>query len=689
MTSRILALLIYTALSIMFFGSSHDWSAHYIGQGSDALTYIWSLNWWPWAILHGINPMLSRFVWYPAGFHLAWADAVPGAALISLPIILLGNAVVAYNVMMVLAPAAAAWSNFLLVRYLTRDSLAALIAGYIFGFSTYEICHTLGHLSLTLIFPIPLIALVVCARSAERLSRPWFLAVLVALLLLLFGFSLETFATAYMFGTIAWLSALLWLPEQRKQLLKIGFDISVATIVVVSATIPWFVSMWYGRNDVPDIINLPQNFSTDLANFVIPTILTRLGGLHFRDISQRFAGNISEQSGYIGLPVIAIIILWARDSRHTSVGRFLLFVLALLVMLSIGPTVEADGSDLHTWTPWRLFLSLPLIRHALPGRFSMYVALVGSIAIGLWLAAARTSRSRAGRLSLCLVAIIFLVPDTRGFHPWAAIPSLPFFTKENVDRALGPTPNIVILPSVNQQTGDRGPSMIWQWQSGMAFTQSGGYVGNVPPEASTWAAVWSFDHGIVGHVFEDNLKMFASAHRVAAIVSAPGTQIELLDALDKLGWKTEEVGGVRIFHVPDLGHYPYFRVEGQYWATLEDFNWMGRRATITANGAGYLVRINTWSRPHSLPPAILRIAQENDILEKVICANTIATIPLPAGTGITLTTRSTFVPNQIQGNGDFRELSVLLKIEEDTADTNRTNRRIPIDSSCWGCPSRC
>ena len=54
-----------------------------------------------------------------------------------------------------------AWTAFLLCRYLTRSLWASLVGGYLFGFSSYMIGQIEGHLHMTTVFLLPLIALVV------------------------------------------------------------------------------------------------------------------------------------------------------------------------------------------------------------------------------------------------------------------------------------------------------------------------------------------------------------------------------------------------------------------------------------------------------------------------------------------------------------------------------------------------
>ena len=84
-----------------------------------------------------MNPFLTKFVWYPVKVNLTWVTSVPAVAFLALPVTLLSNAAVSFNVITLLAPALGAWAAFLLARHITRDFGASLVGGYIFGFSTY------------------------------------------------------------------------------------------------------------------------------------------------------------------------------------------------------------------------------------------------------------------------------------------------------------------------------------------------------------------------------------------------------------------------------------------------------------------------------------------------------------------------------------------------------------------------
>jgi len=63
--------------------------------------------------------------------------------------------------------------------------------------------------------------------------------------------------------------------------------------------------------------------------------------------------------------------------------------------------------------------------------------------------------------------------------------------------------------------------MIWQWQSGMRFTQSGGYVGSVPRSESLWPVVGNLFAGTGGPKFKNDLSAYCVTHQVSAILIGP------------------------------------------------------------------------------------------------------------------------------------------------------------------------
>ena len=150
------AFLAYLAVSFLVLGlpvAAHPESRIAGGLFTDPQIFIWSLAWWPHAILHGENPFVTHAIWAPGGFDLAWATSVPLLAIVLAPVTWLFGATFAYNVAVVLMPALAAWTAFLLCRRLTRGAFwPSLAGGYLFGFSSYVMSASLTHVHTAAVF---------------------------------------------------------------------------------------------------------------------------------------------------------------------------------------------------------------------------------------------------------------------------------------------------------------------------------------------------------------------------------------------------------------------------------------------------------------------------------------------------------------------------------------------------------
>ena len=132
---------------------------------------MWSLVHWKLVATEGVHPFLTHDIYAPEGFNLAWATVIPGPALLMVPLTATVGPVVAYNVLALAAPALAAFTAFLLCREVTRNGLAALAGGYLFGFSSYMLGQTLNHVNLALVFLLPLGALVAVRHARGDLIR--------------------------------------------------------------------------------------------------------------------------------------------------------------------------------------------------------------------------------------------------------------------------------------------------------------------------------------------------------------------------------------------------------------------------------------------------------------------------------------------------------------------------------------
>ncbi|HVX57317.1 MAG TPA: hypothetical protein VHA37_06295, partial [Candidatus Saccharimonadales bacterium] len=276
-----------------------------------------------------------------------------------------------------------------------------------------------------------------------------------------------------------------------------------------------------------------------------PTRVTRVGRTIFASISDRFTGNISEQGAYIGLPAAMMVGAYFLQSTRQLQARALLIILSIVMIASLGPELQINGVRTGMLLPWSIATHLPLIKQALPSRFSMYVALITGLVMASWLVRA-TGRGRAGRFALAILACGAILPNP-GLLKWSRLPTLSFFTGQSIADHLGPHPNVIILPYDYFE-----PAMYWQVQSGMAFTQSGGYLGYVPRAFAIhrWPVVGELLSRTPGPDFAQHLTAFCLAHHVDAVLATPGSSAALVDALRAMSWETYEAGGVRVFRVP-------------------------------------------------------------------------------------------------------------------------------------------
>ena len=134
----IAALALYAAIAIGYFGLH---VLPHLGSvcvcepsGTDPSFDMWSLAWWPHALLHGLNPFFTTAVFAPdrvehrrRRHRPPRPRARPGAGQ------LLFGPVVSYNLLMLAAPVLAAFFAFLLRRYITRSFAPHLVGGCPFG----------------------------------------------------------------------------------------------------------------------------------------------------------------------------------------------------------------------------------------------------------------------------------------------------------------------------------------------------------------------------------------------------------------------------------------------------------------------------------------------------------------------------------------------------------------------------
>ncbi|MGH7836291.1 MAG: hypothetical protein ACREQC_00545, partial [Candidatus Binataceae bacterium] len=359
------ALALYAALSLIFFGRALTGGpvSFYLGRGSDASFLMWALAWWPYALAHGLNPFLCRLVWTPGGFNLAWSGGMPLVAVVVAPLTAIAGPVITYNVIGLAAPALAAWCAFLLCRRIAGGWGPALVGGYLFGLSPYMLGQLIGgHLNLLLVFPAPLIALLIVLASTDAIAPGKFVALVAAAFVAQFLCSIELAATTAIFGALGLLLGWRYSDAaSRRALVRLARLLAYAAAISLIVLSPYLYYLF--QPGLPHgAINSPGGYSADLVNLIVPTRTVELGRIALcQNLASRFPGNLGERGAYFGLPLLFVICHYGWTRRRERGAKLLVGGIVAIIICALGPRLRVAG-----WTgfamPWKLITHVPMLK---------------------------------------------------------------------------------------------------------------------------------------------------------------------------------------------------------------------------------------------------------------------------------------------------------------------------------------
>jgi hypothetical protein len=378
-------------------------------QWVDPNTYIWFVRWWPYAVSHGMNPLYTHEVGVPAGYNLAaWASSTPSVALFIWPVTAALGPIASFNLTLLLAPPTAAWSAFVVTRRLTGRFWAALLSGAVFGFNLCELAHDdSGLLNLTVTLLIPLMVYLVLLWWDRTLGRTGFVIWMTVVLALEFYTFTETFFDV----TLLIMAALVIgfaVAERaaRRTVARLGGLVAVSYAGAVLLASPYLLD---------ELLHLPTGLDRNSAqyglrmvNLILPRA-DRLWGLP----SLAALSNANPGAGYVGIPLLALLLVFAVRTWSSKVTRLLVIMFPVIVALAAGPDLVLAGQPART-LPWARLWNLPIARSVEANRFILFGYLVLAIVLALWLAMpARSGRllvARWGLAGLALAAMFANLP---------------------------------------------------------------------------------------------------------------------------------------------------------------------------------------------------------------------------------------------------------------------------------------
>ena len=113
-------------------------------------------------------------------------------------------------------------------------------------------------------------------------------------------------------------------------------------------------------------------FKNDLSGFVVPSSFMLFHTAGSAAAALRYQGQLPEYLGYLGWPLIAVLVAGTIRFWRRLPVRACAVACAVLSVFSLGGTLLASGHE-HAWIklPWYWLQGLPVLSAALPDRFSI------------------------------------------------------------------------------------------------------------------------------------------------------------------------------------------------------------------------------------------------------------------------------------------------------------------------------
>jgi hypothetical protein len=456
------------------------------GQGDGALM-MWFLRWTPHALAEGLNPLFTTHMNVPDGVNVMWNTSLLLPGLLLAPVTTTFGPVLSFNLLLALGPGLSAWCAAIAFRRYVGNRVAALLGGLVFGFSPYMLAQSLGHLHLTLVFLVPLLLLALDEILVRRRRHPLVAGAVLGLLAagqLFIGE--EVLAFTAITGLVQLLVLMALFPRQVRGRVRHVLVAFAAAAVVFAAIAAW--PIWFqltGPQHVSGDLHSTDKLATDLYNLVVPNRVQAIAPEAALRVSSRFPGNLAETNGYLGIPLVLILVFTAVRWWRTPVVRVAALLLVVPLVLSMGTRLHLGGRRTGIPLPWAAIDSAPLLESAVPNRFMLLATLFAALLLALFIDRVRdwATVPKLGALVLVGAALLALLPrGPRGGVP-VVVPE--FFTGRQVERI--PKDSVTLLAPY-PRAGGAAP-MFWQAMADLRFRIPGGYfVGPDPAGRPTYGA---------------------------------------------------------------------------------------------------------------------------------------------------------------------------------------------------------
>ena len=457
------------------------------GCGDAALT-LWVIRWPAYALSHGLNPFFSPKLLVPRGINMAPNSL--GLGIGTAPVTWLFGPVASLNLIDLVSPPVSALAMFWLLRRWVRWTPAAIVGGLFFGFSPFVLVSlALAHPNFGFLAPVPLIVGCIDDLFVRHRFRPLWVGFALGLLLTIeFFVSVEVLLLVFLFAVLA--AFFIGVRSMFGTRLAVrgpvveaapALGVAAGVALILLAYPLWFffagpahlVGRAWPNSPSGTVENSPGDFFNGFVSGPLTGVMHIFGG---------YQGPTLPLLGTLGFGVVVVVVggsvIWRRD----PLVRFFSLLGLLAAVLSL-------GAGHGFWTPWRLFVHLPVLNNIVPVNITAIVDTCVAILLALVIDHTRRSarlrsvggRGTAAALAVAAAALVPLVV--------ALWPNIPMTVRPVVvpvwftSRAPRLGSHLVVLPYPSALGGIES-SMAWQASEGLTFSMvGGGGPGIVPSRA--------------------------------------------------------------------------------------------------------------------------------------------------------------------------------------------------------------
>jgi hypothetical protein len=418
----LIALLIYLLATLIFLYPLPFHMGDRIFEDGDSYLHLWIFSWESHALAHSPADFWNGNIFFPESNTLALSELVlPIMPIFAAFRAITGNPLIAYNATLLLSFPLSALSMLALVYYLTRRFPAALIAGFIYGFTPIRLAH-LHRVQNEYMIWLPLLFLFF--HLWLKRGR-WKDAMIVGALFVL-QYLTTVYTALYLVPILLIWYGLHFILSKRipawRHLLQ-GIAAGGSALLILTPVILKYrqLSDWHVQPPESLKIFLSSDlwwnfFSTFPSNFLYGSLFRQFGEHPY----ERF---------YFSGFIVVLLALWSLRFRTDRNVRVLYAIAAASFLFALGPFLQISRHVTQVSLPYHWifdpFPGLEMLRAPARFGFIMIAALTVLCAYG-WMALAEKIRLSSAKL----VSLTLLLLSVEFFS--AKIPLLPLASGDRI-----------------------------------------------------------------------------------------------------------------------------------------------------------------------------------------------------------------------------------------------------------------